>query len=68
MDIDPADAPTVQFAAAYEIHNFGMWNRTQLVYLFIAGKKSVPASYIADKEFAVNQFVPGNFVESQQPV
>lgn len=63
MNIDPADAASVQVPIPNERDNVAMWNETRLMHLPIRCQKLPAASPVAYEEFAINQFMPGDLIE-----
>ena len=68
MNFNPADATAVQISRAYERDHIAVRNIPCLIDLLIGGQEFPAASLVAYQKFSVDQFVPADLIEAQQPV
>jgi hypothetical protein len=56
----------MQVSCANEFDDVNVRNSARLAYALIGSQKLPAAAAIADQKFSIDQFVPGNLVESQE--
>jgi hypothetical protein len=68
VDIDPAQAATMQVPIPNERDHLVVRDHDRLMHPLVVGQKFPATPSVADKEFSIHQLVPRHFIESEQSV
>ncbi len=66
LNIDPSDSTAMQLSRADKRDNLAVRNRLRPMHPVVIIKKLFPASFVTNKEFSVDKFVPHYFIESKK--
>jgi hypothetical protein len=68
MNVDPADATTVQVPISNEGNDVTVRDSARLMYALIGREELLAAFPVADQELSINQFMTCHFVKTEKPV
>jgi len=64
MNIYPAQAAAMQTTMAYKRDDVPMRDHSRLMHVLVSGQQIGAASGVANEQFSINQFVPGDGIKT----
>jgi hypothetical protein len=62
VNVDPTDAAAIQVPGTNELHHLSVTDGAGLMDPRIGGQKLSSSAAVTDKQFSINQVVPGYFI------
>jgi hypothetical protein len=66
MNIDPADAASMQIPLPNERDHVAMGHKARLMHLFISSQQFPATTSISNQEFSIDQLVSSDLIETQE--